>query len=121
MDHHGVFNCGHSLLATTRQVLLFLRDQLTVCGWLLEDFRDDPGEWPGWCRNVISLYARGLTVREIQGHLKELYETEVSPDLISKVTDAVLDEVKEWQSRPLDACHPIIFFLCGRRSPTRGW
>ncbi len=64
----------------------------------------------GFDTKVISLYARGLTVREIQGHLKEIYGTEVSPDLISRVTDAVLEEVKEWQSRPLDACYPIVFF-----------
>jgi len=64
----------------------------------------------GFDDKIISLYARGLTVREIQGHLKEIYGTEVSPDLISKVTDAVLEEVKEWQSRPLDACYPIVFF-----------
>ena len=64
----------------------------------------------GFDGKIISLYARGLTVREIQGHLKELYGTEVSPDLISRVTDAVLEEVKEWQSRPLDSCYPIIFF-----------
>jgi putative transposase len=44
---------------------------------------------------ILSLYARGMTVREIQGHLAELYGTEVSPDLISRVTDAVLDEVRE--------------------------
>jgi hypothetical protein len=60
LDHRGVFNCGHSLLATTDQVLLFLRDQLTVCGWLLEAFKDDPGEWPGWCRNVVTMYAAEL-------------------------------------------------------------
>ena len=64
----------------------------------------------GFDSKVISLYARGLTVREIQGHLREIYGTEVSPDLISRVTDAVLEEVKEWQSRPLDACYPIVFF-----------
>jgi len=64
----------------------------------------------GFDAKVISLYARGLTVREIQGHLKEIYGTEVSPDLISRVTDAVLEEVKEWQSRPLDGCYPIVFF-----------
>ncbi len=64
----------------------------------------------GFDAKVISLYARGLTVREIQGHLKEIYGTEVSPDLISRVTDAVLEEVKAWQSRPLDACYPIVFF-----------
>jgi putative transposase len=64
----------------------------------------------GFDDKIISLYARGLTVREIQGHLKELYGTEVSPDLISRVTDAVLEEVKEWQARPLDTCYPIVFF-----------
>jgi putative transposase len=64
----------------------------------------------GFDDKVISLYARGLTVREIQGHLRELYQVEVSPDLISRVTDAVLDEVTAWQSRPLDAVYPVIFF-----------
>ena len=59
---------------------------------------------------VISLYARGLSVREIQGHLLEIYGTEVSPDLISRVTDAVLEEVKDWQGRPLDACYLVVFF-----------
>jgi transposase-like protein len=60
----------------------------------------------GFDERIISLYARGVTVREIQGHLQELYGVEVSPDLISRVTDAVLDEVREWQSRPLDAVYP---------------
>lgn len=64
----------------------------------------------GFDGKVISLYARGLTVREIRGHLHELYGVEVSPDLISRVTDAVLEEVKEWQSRPLDPVYPIVFF-----------
>jgi putative transposase len=58
---------------------------------------------------VISLYARGMTVRDIQAHLGEIYEVDVSPDLISKITDAVLDEVKEWQARPLDSVYPVIF------------
>jgi putative transposase len=64
----------------------------------------------GFDARIISLYARGLSVREIQAHLKEMYGTEVSPDLISRVTDAVLDEVKEWQNRPLEALYPIVFF-----------
>ncbi|HVZ89204.1 MAG TPA: IS256 family transposase [Polyangia bacterium] len=63
----------------------------------------------GFDDKIISMYARGMTVREIQGHLKELYGTEVSPDLISRVTDAVLEEVKAWQSRPLDAVWPIVY------------
>lgn len=64
----------------------------------------------GFDDRIISLYARGLSVREIQGHLQELYGVEVSPDLISRVTDAVLEEVRAWQNRPLDPVYPVIFF-----------
>jgi putative transposase len=64
----------------------------------------------GFDDRIVSLYARGMTVREIQGHLQELYSVEVSPDLISRVTDAVLEEVREWQNRPLDAVYPVVFF-----------
>ncbi len=56
------------------------------------------------------MYARGMSVREIRGHLEELYGIDVSPDLISAVTDAVLEEVAEWQNRPLDVCYPLVFF-----------
>lgn len=58
---------------------------------------------------IISLYSRGLTTREIQGHLEEIYGVEVSPALISVVTEAVAEEVKAWQNRPLDALYPIIY------------
>ena len=64
----------------------------------------------GFDDKILSLYARGMTVREIQGHLLELYGTDVSPDLISRVTDAVLDEVRGWQNRPLDPVYPVVFF-----------
>lgn len=64
----------------------------------------------GFDERIVSLYARGMTVRAIQGHLQELYGIEVSPDLISRVTDAVLDEVREWQTRPLDPLYPVVFF-----------
>lgn len=63
----------------------------------------------GFDERVLSLYARGLSVREIQAHLEEIYGTSVSPDLISTVTDAVLDEVRAWQSRPLDTLYPIVY------------
>ena len=63
----------------------------------------------GFDDKIISLYARGLTTRDIQGHLKEIYGVEVSPSLISTVTDAVADEVKIWQNRPLDALYPIVY------------
>ena len=59
---------------------------------------------------AISMYARGLSVREIQAHLAELYGIDVSPDLISAVTDAILDEVAQWQDRPLEAVYPLVFF-----------
>src|ERR1700742_1486675 len=64
----------------------------------------------GFDDKILSLYARGMTVREIQGHLAELYGAEVSPDLISRVTEAVLDEVRDWQNRPLDPVYPVVFF-----------
>ena len=64
----------------------------------------------GFDDKILSLYARGMTVREIQGHLAELYGTDVSPDLISRVTGAVLDEVRAWQNRPLDPVYPVVFF-----------
>jgi len=65
---------------------------------------------PGFDAKVISLYARGMTVREMQGHLAELYGVDVSPGLISAVTDAVLDEVTTWQQRPLAPLYPVVFF-----------
>ncbi len=63
----------------------------------------------GFDEKVLSLYARGMTNREIQGHLLEIYGAEVSPSLISKVTDAVLDEVTAWQNRELAAVYPIVY------------
>lgn len=66
--------------------------------------------FPDFDDKIISMYARGMTVREIQGHLEDLYGIDVSPDLISAVTNAVLEEVSEWQNRPLDRCYPIVFF-----------
>ena len=68
--------------------------------------------WTGFDDKVISLYARGMTVREIQCHLEEMYGTEVSPNLISAITDAVSEDVKAWQSRPLDPIYPILYLDC---------
>ena len=56
------------------------------------------------------MYARGMSTREIVGHLHDLYGIDVSPDLISAVTDAVLEEVAAWQARPLEAIYPLVFF-----------
>lgn len=68
--------------------------------------------WTGFDDKILSLYARGMTVREIQGHLEEMYGAEVSPTLISTVTDAVIEDAKAWQSRPLDALYPIVYLDC---------
>jgi transposase-like protein len=58
---------------------------------------------------IIALYARGMTTRDIRAHLREIYRVEVSPDLISRVTDGVAGELAEWQSRPLGAVYPVVF------------
>jgi len=68
--------------------------------------------WSGFDDKILSQYARGMTGREIQSHLEEMYGTEVSPTLISSVTDAVMEEVKAWQARPLDALYPIVYLDC---------
>jgi putative transposase len=66
--------------------------------------------FPGFDDKIISMYARGMSVRDIQGHLRDLYGIEASPQLISTVTDAVLEEVGRWQSRPLDPMYALVFF-----------
>jgi putative transposase len=63
----------------------------------------------GFDDKILSMYARGMTVRDIQGHLQEIYGVEVSPELISKVTDAVMDEQRAWQSRPLEPVYLIVY------------
>jgi putative transposase len=64
----------------------------------------------GFDDKIIAMYARGMTVREIQGFLAEIYAVDVSPDLISRVTDAVMSEITAWQSRPLESMYPVVFF-----------
>ncbi len=68
----------------------------------------------GFDDKIVAMYARGMTVREIQGFLLEQYGTEVSPELISSVTDAVMAEVTAWQARPLEPMYPVVFFDCLR-------
>jgi putative transposase len=66
--------------------------------------------FPGFDDKIISMYARGMSTREIAGHLRDLYGIDASPDLISAVTDAVLDEIALWQARPLEPVYPLVFF-----------
>src|ERR1700690_371133 len=65
--------------------------------------------WTGFDDKIISMYSRGMSTHEIQGHLEEMYQVEVSPQLISNVTEEVMEEVKSWQNRPLDAVYPIVY------------
>jgi putative transposase len=96
------------LTGTSRMTLSIPRDRAgTFDPKLIAKYQR---RFPDFDEKIISMYARGMTVREIRGHLEELYGIEVSPDLISAVTDAVLEEVGEWQNRPLDACYPLVFF-----------
>jgi putative transposase len=109
-------NSGNSRNGTTPKTLKGKRGQVEI-----EVPRDRNAEFEpqlvkksqthfdGLDEKIISLYARGMTTREIQGHLEEIYGVEVSPSLISNVTDAVLDEVRVWQSRPLDSVYPILY------------
>ena len=103
---------GHSkksvLTGTSKMTLSIPRDRAgTFDPQLIAKYQR---RFPDFDAKIISMYARGMTVREIRGHLDDLYGIDVSPDLISAVTDAVLDEVAEWQNRPLDACYPLVFF-----------
>ena len=64
----------------------------------------------GFDDKILSMYAHGMTTRDIQAHLEDIYGVEVSADLVSSVTNGILDEVKEWQNRPLEAVYPIVYF-----------
>jgi putative transposase len=75
--------------------------------------------FPGFDEKIISMYARGMSVREIVGHLRDLYGVDVSPDLISAVTDAVLDEVAAWQGRPRTGLPLGLFRRFARQNPGR--
>ena len=109
-------NSGNSRNGTTPKTLKGKRGQVEI-----EVPRDRNSEFEpqlvkknqtrfdGLDEKIISLYSRGMTTREIQGHLEEIYGVDVSPSLISNVTDAVLEEVRAWQSRPLDAVYPILY------------
>jgi putative transposase len=65
---------------------------------------------PGFDEKIIALYARGMSTRDIQAHVGELYGIGISPDLVSAVTDSVIDEVRGWQSRPLESTYAVVFF-----------
>jgi putative transposase len=107
-NHRNGYSKKSVLTGTSKMTLSVPRDRAgTFDPKLIAKYQR---RFPDFDSKIISMYARGMTVREIRGHLEELYGIDVSPDLISAVTDAVLDEVAEWQNRPLDICYPLVFF-----------
>ncbi len=107
-NHRNGYSKKSVLTGTSKMTLSVPRDRAgTFDPKLIAKYQR---RFPDFDDKIISMYARGMTVREIRGHLEELYGIDVSPDLISAVTDAVLDEVTEWQNRPLDICYPLVFF-----------
>jgi putative transposase len=119
MDHHlaGDAGAGNSrngygrksvVTDTGRMALAVPRDrQASFDPLLIAKYQR---RFPGFDDKIISMYARGMSTREIGGHLLDLYGVEVPPDLISTVTDAVLDEIATWQARPLEPVYPLVFF-----------
>lgn len=107
-NHRNGYSRKSVLTGTSKMTLSIPRDRAgTFDPKLIAKYQR---RFPDFDDKIISMYARGMTVREIRGHLEELYGIDVSPDLISAITDAVLDEVAEWQNRPLDICYPLVFF-----------
>ena len=109
-------NSGNSRNGTTPKTLRGKRGQVQLDVPRDRDSSFEPQlvkkgqtRFDGLDEKIISLYARGMTQREIQGHLEEIYGVEISPSLVSTVTDAVLDEVRQWQARPLDAVYPVLY------------
>src|ERR671938_764651 len=109
-------NSGNSRNGTTPKTLRGKRGQVQIdvprdraSEFEPELIKKNQTRFDGLDEKIISLYSRGMTQREIQGHLEEIYGVEVSPSLISTVTDAVLDEVRTWQTRPFDAVYPILY------------
>jgi putative transposase len=109
-------NSGNSRNGVTRKTLTGDFGEIE-----LETPRDRKGEfepqiikknqtrWTGFDNKILSMYARGMTTREIQGHLEEIYQVEVSPSLISEVTDSVMEELRAWQNRPLEPFYGVVF------------
>jgi putative transposase len=117
MDHHLAGESGNSrngygaktvLTETGRIDLAIPRDrQATFDPQLIAKYQR---RFPGFDERIVSMHARGMSTREITGHLRDLHGIDVSADLISAVTDAVLDEVAAWQARPLEPVYPLVFF-----------
>jgi putative transposase len=124
MDHHLGYaknspagrNSGNSRNGTSKKTIISDQGKTEI-----DVPRDRNGEfepqlikkgqrrWNGFDQQILSMYALGMTTRDIQAHLKDQYGVDVSPDLVSTVTDAVIDEVRQWQNRPLERLYPVVF------------
>src|SRR5437016_1917867 len=116
-NHRNGYSKKSVLTGTSKMTLSVPRDRAgTFDPKLIAKYQR---RFPDFDDKIISMYARGMTVREIRGHLEELYGIEVSPDLISAVTDAVLDEVAEWQNRRIDRWISAIHWCSSMPSGSR--
>lgn len=109
-------NCGNSRNGKSRKTLLGKQGQIEIAVPRLRNSEFEPQfvkkhqrRFDGFDDKIISLYSRGLTTREIQAHLEEIYAVDVSAELISQVTDQVIEEVRAWQSRPLDKLSMVLY------------
>ena len=75
-------------------------------------FASASGAFEGFDDKILALYSRGLSTRDISAHLEEIYGVNVGRDLISRVTDGVMDDVRDWAKRPLEDIYPIVFLDC---------
>jgi putative transposase len=125
MDHHlaqpSEVSAGNHRNGSSSKTVLSETSQIELAIPRDRQGRFDPQliakyqrRFPGFDEKIISLYARGLSTREIQAHVQELYGIEISPELVSTITGAVLEEVSAWQSRPLETLYAIVFFDCLR-------
>jgi putative transposase len=117
LEQPGEAEAGNHRNGTSSKTVLTPDGELTLSIPRDRHGRFDPAliakyrrRFPGFDDKIIALYARGMSTRDIQAHLRELYGIEVSPDLVSAVTDQVIDEVTAWQSRPLEPSYAIVFF-----------
>lgn len=97
--------CGGDI-PQTRMTTLTIVENLNTTG------KENQIHITGMDNQILSLYAKGMTTREIATEFKELYDADVSPTLISKVTDVVMEQVVEWQNRPLGTVYPIVYLDC---------
>jgi len=117
LEQPGEAEAGNHRNGTSAKTVLTPEGELTLSIPRDRHGRFDPAliakyrrRFPGFDDKIIALYARGMSTRDIQAHVREIYGVEISPDLVSAVTDAVIDEVSAWQARPLEPTYAIVFF-----------